>query len=195
MHRLSLGFKILSRVSLAILSLLAVVGLFYQLFVVGEFDRRLSMRADGTYYKEQRFTGIAYSHYTNYRPQHVEFFWEGQHIWQELMWYPNGVVMAERPYRKGLPHGAWKMWYEDGSVKSLRHYRDGVIDGEMWGWHANGQVSDFNVYDHGKEITHKSWIADGTPFYNYVYQDGIKIGMLGGDFCKPLAKLGKLSSQ
>ena len=83
------------------------------------------------------------------------------------------------------------MWYEDGSVKSLRTYIDGVIDGEMWTWHPNGNLADFNLYDHGKEITHKSWVFDGTPFYNYVYQDGKKVGMLGGEFCRPLAKIRK----
>lgn len=169
--------------------LFCTVGFLRTQVVVEESDARLALSGYGSVLSGKPFTGIAYSRYRHFRLQHLVFFWNGKITGTEYLWYPNGTVMAERPHRAGLPHGQWKMWYEDGSVKSLRNYVDGVIDGEMWGWHDNGQVSDFNVYDKGKEITHKSWVADGTPFYNYVYQDGHKVGMRGGDYCKPLKSI------
>jgi antitoxin component YwqK of YwqJK toxin-antitoxin module len=76
------------------------------------------------------------------------------------------------------------MWYQDGSAKSLKTYVNGQIDGESWAWHGNGQLSDFNLFKLGEEISHKSWVFDGTPFYNYVYQNGEKVGMKGGEYCK-----------
>jgi len=172
-----------------VLSLSLLLGIACKFFTVKEFDSRLVTSGEDTTFVGHPFTGIAYSLYRDYRPQHVQFFFRGKQIGTEYLWYPDGTIMAERPYKSGKPHGRWKMWYEDGSVRSLRTYVDGVIDGEMWGWHANGQVSDFNVYDHGKEITHKSWISDGTPFYNYVYQDSKRVGMFGGDYCKRLGNL------
>lgn len=196
MHRLPLIFKLPLKVFLSLLLIsMTLVGVFHRFVAVEEFDRRLVSRIDGSYLEDRRFHGIVYSLYSDYWPKHLEFFWNGQHVFQEVLWYPKGRLMALRPYKNGKAHGSWKMWYEDGNVKSLRHYVDGTIDGEYWGWHPNGQVSDFNLYDRGKERTHKSWIADGTPFYNYVYQEEKKVGMLGGDFCKPLAKIVGPASQ
>lgn len=102
----------------------------------------------------------------------------------ERQWYVEGGLWSEDEYKNGLPDGEWRMWYPDGRVKHLAHYVRGERHGKSYGWHPNGQLSDFNLHVHGQEISHKAWISDGTPFYNYVYQDGIKVGIKGGDFCK-----------
>jgi antitoxin component YwqK of YwqJK toxin-antitoxin module len=167
------------------------IGLLHDGIFVDESDRRLSITIEKSLLDGHLFTGAAYSLYTDHRPHHLQWFWRGKIVGTEYLWYPNGGLMAVRPYLAGLPQGQWKMWYEDGKVKSLRVYVNGVIDGEMWAWHPNGRVADFNVYNHGHELTHKSWISDGVPYYNYVYQDGVKVGMLGGDFCKKLAAIRK----
>lgn len=143
----------------------------------------------GYNYQAKPFTGVLLDTYENWRPKHLQILWKGKFFATEYLWYPDGQQMAVRPHKNGLPEGPWKMWYPDGAVKSLRHYKDGQITGEMWGWHPNGQVSDFNLYENGQEISHKSWIADGTPYYNYVYYQGKKVGMKGGEFCKPLQKI------
>jgi antitoxin component YwqK of YwqJK toxin-antitoxin module len=143
------------------------------------------------HYKGRPFTGVAYSLFPSYRPQQIIFVWQGKRVGTEFIWYDNGSLMASRPYKNGLPHGPWKQWYEDGKVKSLKNYVEGVVDGESWAWHANGQIAEFNLHDREQEITHKSWVADGVPFYNYVYQDGEKVGMKGGEFCKRLEVLKK----
>ncbi|WP_141732758.1 toxin-antitoxin system YwqK family antitoxin [Oligoflexus tunisiensis] len=143
------------------------------------------------HYKGRPFSGIAYSLFPSYQPQHALMVWQGKRIGVELVWYDNGALMASRPYQDGLPHGPWKQWYADGKVKSLKNYIHGVVDGETWAWHANGRLAEFNLYEKEQELAHKSWVADGVPFYNYVYQAGEKVGMKGGEFCKRLEVIKK----
>ncbi len=183
-----------SGTTLALAALLSGA-LFLVLFLMGgrwfllNETHRLEQTGYGYSQKGKPFSGILLDTYENGRPKHFQMLWQGKFFATEYIWYPDGQRMAERPHKDGLPHGDWKMWYPDGSVKSLRHYKEGQITGEMWGWHSNGQVSDFNLYENGQEISHKSWIADGTPYYNYVYYQGKKVGMKGGEFCKPLQKI------
>lgn len=172
--------------------LAAVVAIsFYiaQDHVVKDSNPRLKPFGYQRHFEGKPFTGVSYSLHTNGKLRRIMMFWQGRKVATERIWYDNGQLMVERPYREGKAHGSWKQWYDNGAVKSFKNYRHGVIDGEVWAWHANGQLSDFNLYDNGREIAHKSWIADGKPFYNYVYQDGHKIGIKGGDYCKRLDKI------
>lgn len=159
--------------------------------VTEENQASFKLRGNTLLYREHPYSGVVYARFPAAGLQRLKFLWRGYPVGVEYTWYPNGQKFEERHYRAGLPHGAWKQWYPNGSVKSLRIYDHGIIDGEVWGWHPNGIVSDYNLYVKGEEITHKSWISDGTPFYNYVYQDGRKVGIRGGDFCKRLAKIGR----
>ncbi len=172
-----------------LLSLL--LGLGGSRFFIAEQDPELIFVGPGYRYKNHPATGIVYELYGNHRIKHLFFLWQGALLGTEYAWYDTGALMAVRSYKDGLPHGVWKMWYEDGSAKSWKPYLDGEVEGEVWGWHPNGQVSDFNFYQAGRELTHKSWVSDGTPYYNYVYQDGKKLGLKGGDFCKRLEVIKK----
>ncbi len=162
---------------------------FSSFFLLNVKNLHLNTSLDHTTLNGKIFSGVVYSLYEDYWPQQIQFYWRGKIVGTEYLWYPKGKIMAIRPYHNSLPHGQWKMWYEDGRVKSLRTYVDGVIDGELWGWHENGQVSDFGFYKLGKEVTYKSWISDGTPFYNYVHLNSSRIGMFGGEYCKRLVDI------
>lgn len=168
-----------------------LVVLYHSPFVVDRSNPSFVPVGYEYHYKGSPFSGIAYSLFPSHQPQHVLMIWKGKRVGVELVWYDNGALMASRPYKNGLPHGPWKQWYENGKVKSLKNYVNGVVDGETWAWHSNGQIAEFNLYDQDTEIAHKSWISDGIPFYNYVYQDGEKVGMKGGEFCKRLEVIKK----
>jgi antitoxin component YwqK of YwqJK toxin-antitoxin module len=187
MHRLSVKHS-LSVAALSSAVFLGSIGFLASRHILLNSEDLLELEGYGYNFNGAPFSGIAFDMYENWRPKHLQIFWKGKFLATEYLWYHDGQQMAERPHKDGLPHGQWKMWYPDGSVKSLRTYEDGQLTGEMWGWHSNGQVSDFNLYDKGQEISHKSWVSDGTPYYNYVYYQGKKVGMKGGEFCKPLRK-------
>jgi antitoxin component YwqK of YwqJK toxin-antitoxin module len=155
-------------------------------FLIRASDPKVATAGLEARYGDSPLTGLVFDFYPNRRPSYLAFFWRGKRVGTERQWYPDGGLWSEEEYAGGLPNGEWRMWYPDGKVKRLAHYRDGERDGEMFGWHPNGQLSDYNFYERGREITHKAWISDGVPFYNYVYQDGRKVGMRGGDFCKLL---------
>lgn len=156
--------------------------------VVHADDPRLRLVSYDYEWEGRPANAIVYSLYGNHRFKEFFVLWQGKKLGTEYIWYDNGQLMAERPHVNGLPHGAWKMWYEDGAPKSIKTYDQGAVIGEAWSWHPNGQVATFNRYA-GKgerEETHKAWIFDGTVFYNYVYQNGHKVGVKGGEFCKRL---------
>lgn len=168
----------------------ALSGFVFAFFVVNEADSNFRTSGFDYLYRDRLFTGVLYRPNKDYSLGMIAFFWNGRRTGTERFWYDNGAAFSVQPYKDGLPHGDWKQWYPNGKVKSFRHYEHGKIDGESWGWHENGQVSDFNVNVQGKEVTHKSWISDGTPFYNYVAFAGERIGMRGGEFCKRLSVIG-----
>ncbi len=175
---------------IVIVFMLAVTGALAGLLTPA-YDPRLKLVGYGYQLDGQPATAMVYELYGNFKPKTFFLLWQGKYVGKEWIWYDNGQLQVERSYADGLPDGVWKMWFADGKPKSLKTYARGQIDGEVWGWHANGQVSDYNFYVNGQEITHKSWIADGTPYYNYVYQDGHKVGTKGGEFCKRLEVIKK----
>ncbi len=182
--------KVLKYAGIASLGLsMLVVAFSLVVNVVEESDHELKPLGYDTHYRNSPLTGLVYSQYSDGSLKRLMFFLGGKKVGTERIWYPNGMLMVERPYWFGQPDGEWRQWYQDGSVKSLKVYTNGIIDGESWGWHSNGQISDYNRYEAGREISHKSWVFDGTPYYNYVYQDGHKVGIRGGDFCKRLDKV------
>ena len=77
-----------------------------------------------------------------------------------------------------------KLWYRDGKVQALKNYVNGLADGEFWGWHHNGEVSDYHVFKAGKQTIYKSFISDGKPFYNFVFDGNKTVGLKAGSFCK-----------
>ena len=112
-----------------------------------------------------------------YRPQLAAFH-------TLLHEYDSGNLWIEREYSKGLPHGEWRQWFESGKVKSLGQFTNGESDGEFWSWYDNGQLAEYNVIKAGQDITQKTFIKDGAIYNNYVYHNGNRVGVVGGEFCK-----------
>jgi antitoxin component YwqK of YwqJK toxin-antitoxin module len=184
MHRLPMIKAVLSIAALTT----AGAGAVLASFLVHVDDPRLKLVTYDYEWEGRPANAIVYSFYTNHRPKEFFILWQGKKRGTEYIWYDNGQLMTERPHAEGLPHGDWKMWYENGAAKSLKTYELGRIVGEAWSWHPNGQIGTYNRYagTGEREDTHKAWIPDGTVYYNYVYQNGHKVGVKGGEFCKRL---------
>lgn len=170
---------------LAVLIFAALIGIWAAgPFLVKESDPKLHTLIDKTQYNGRAYTGLAYELWGSWRPYKLMFFFNGRKFGIERHWYRNGNLWFEREYARGLPHGEWRQWFADGKIKSLVHYKEGQAEGEIWAWYENGQLAEYSVVHDGQDVTHKSWIPDGTLFANYVYQDGERVGIQGGDFCK-----------
>ena len=142
------------------------------------------------HYQGKPMSGVGYEHHPNGRLERLAFFWHGHKVWKEYQWYPTGNIWSESFYDlSGKRQGDWRSWHPDGKPKSLTHYVDNQRQGEQWGWHPNGNLIEFNVHKNDNTVTHKAWIFDGTPYYNYVYQEGQTVGVKGGDFCRPPREL------
>ena len=86
------------------------------------------------------------------------------------------------------PGFVWRLQTDEGNATGIpvAQYAEAVKDAKALGLpaSANGNVAQFTAFEDGQETAHKSWIADGTPFYNYVHRDGRRVGVQGGEFCK-----------
>ena len=163
--------------------------------IVRESNPGLRTHIDLTTYKGRPFTGFAYEAWHGlWRLHKIMYFIGGHKTGIERHWYGNGSLWAEREYSEGLPHGEWRQWFESGKVKALAHYIKGQPDGEFWSWYENGQLAEYNVFKEGQDVTQKTFIKDGAVYNNYVYHDGQRVGVIGGDFCK-VKKLSKSTKQ
>lgn len=131
------------------------------------------------------FSGITYKFHANsWHLYKIQFFWEGRQEMTEHRWFANSIKWQELEFKNGLRHGVHKGWYNTGKVQFYKTYVDDKVHGEFWGWHPNGEVSDYHVFHHGEQIVYKSFIGDGKPYFNYVYRNGKRVGLQGGDYCK-----------
>lgn len=137
-----------------------------------------------TRWRGRPFTGVAYEPHRWNQLYRLAFFLGGRQVLKELHWYPSGARWIENDFAGGLPHGLFRMWFEDGKAQALARYDRGERHGESWGWHRSGRVTHYARYERGRELAFKTWTFDGKPYFNYVYQDGRKVGVQGGDFCK-----------
>lgn len=145
-----------------------------------------------TTYNNKPFTGITYKfHPDSWDIYKLQFFWRGKQELTEHRWFKNGVKWQEFEFKNGLRDGVYKSWYKTGKVQTYKTYVKDQVHGEIWGWHPNGEVSDYHVFAHGEQIVYKSFISDGKPYFNYVYRNGKRVGMQGGDYCK-VKKVSKL---
>jgi len=152
---------------------------------VHESDPDLRTHIDTTTYKGRPYTGFAYETWIGRRRLHKLMYFIGGHkTGTERHWYDSGNLWIEREYSKGLPHGEWRQWFESGKVKALGYYTNGQSDGEFWSWYDNGQLAEYNVIKAGQDVTQKTFIKDGAIYNNYVYHNGERVGVVGGEFCK-----------
>lgn len=131
------------------------------------------------------FSGVTYKfHEQSWNIYKIQFFWQGRQELTEYRWFSDGVKWQEMSFVRGLREGPTKNWYPTGKVQTFKNYSGDKLNGEVWGWHPNGEVSDYHVFQMGEQIVYKSFISDGKPYFNYVYRNGERVGMQGGDYCK-----------
>lgn len=147
-------------------------------------DKDFVYQAGSAQLAGEAFSGMSYAFHENGQLYKIQFFLDGKQVGVEHRWYGSGEKWVESEFKNGKPHGQMRMWYPNGQVKFLKHYNMGKAHGEFWGWHPNGVVSDYHVFDGDRQSIYRSYIADGKPFYNFVYTEEGRQGLQGGSFCK-----------
>jgi antitoxin component YwqK of YwqJK toxin-antitoxin module len=169
---------------LIILSI-SVVKIF-NLKLVNLKSHSLSLAAFGYKYNNLPFTGIIYERSGALFVNHLIFVYNGLLHGPEIHWYENGQRYSQRNFKHGREHGFQKAWYPDGHVLSLKNFRDGVPEGDFFEWYNSGKISSFIRYKNGEEVLARTWTGGKKPFYNYVWRNKERVGLLGDRYCSKI---------
>ncbi len=156
--------------------------------IVNEDSIQLKMSAFGYTYNRKPFTGFVYKINQNFQPKKITFLLNGNRHGPEILWYQSGHKFIERHFKNGLESNSHKAWYENGQIKFFKTFQNGLAEGEFFQWHTNGQLAEWILFKNGIEKAAKSWTFNGKPFYNYIWSDNQRVGLLGDQFCSPRKK-------
>lgn len=96
---------------------------------------------------------------------------------EELEWYEDGTLQAERHFEHDAPVGTWKTWHPDGAPASEVEMGDGVRPAPMRFWHPNGQLAAEGQGIAGvKEGLWTFWYEDGTRSEEGSFRAAIREG-------------------
>lgn len=182
MHRMQLKLISIAAVVAAVSLVSLLVGPFH---FVRESEEGLSPASFGYSFQGAPFSGVIFGYHSTGGLSRLSMVFKGKNHGMDLRWFPNGQRSVERYYRDGLETGTHKTWYEEGKPKSLKTFDSGKAHGEHYEWHPNGQLAQFARFDRGAEVAAKSWTSGGKPFFNYVWKDQARLGLLGDSFCTP----------
>ena len=84
---------------------------------------------------------------------------------QEIVYYKNGNVEAEIPYKDGAVNGWARLYYESGKLHVEAIYKNNKVHGVRNAYHENGQRFCRAEYDHGKLLGKKNWDEQGNEIY------------------------------
>lgn len=76
---------------------------------------------------------------------------------------PDGRVIGETEYVRGLRDGIERVWHRNGQLRSETAYEKGVSHGLRREWHENGQLALERRYEHGKVVGEQYWDERGAP--------------------------------
>jgi antitoxin component YwqK of YwqJK toxin-antitoxin module len=178
-------FKLSVKKVLLIAALLSFAALFSKRFVFERSTPGLLLIAHDARYGERPLTGVVFARHGNGTLAMIEFFWRGLQVGSEIHWYDNGQRFSETEFRRGRNDGVDRGWFPNGRVQYHRAFRGGLPEGESWTWDERGRVRQYLRFVKGDEIAAKAWNQEGKTIYNYVYRQNEKIGVKGGEFCRP----------
>lgn len=87
--------------------------------------------------------------------------------------YPDGARKARFQMLDGKADGAWAEWYPDGAIRFYSEWRAGKGEGPFLYFHPNGEISErvtaqADIWDGIAE----GWHPDGRKAFERVYQAG-----------------------
>ncbi len=147
-------------------------------------DAAFSQRGELVLYRNQPFTGAAYSLFANGdTARYIEYI-NGKQDGLLKWWYPNKQLAQLRYFADGKKQGIHRGWWENGTLKFEYHFVDDEHDGELKEWGQTGKPFRVFHYKMGHEDgSEKMWWEDGRIRANYVVINGEKFGLFGQKLC------------
>ena len=147
-------------------------------------DGDLTKRKDTIFYKNQLFSGFAYTLYADGDTASLQSYFNGVEEGTQKKWYPDKQPAEERFYINGKKEGTHKGWWPNGKPKFLFFAYNDEYAGEFKEWYASGLPGkDFHYVKGQEEGSQKLWWDNGTIRANYVIREGKKYGLIGIKLC------------
>ncbi|MDY0144272.1 MAG: hypothetical protein RBR97_20505 [Bacteroidales bacterium] len=91
------------------------------------------------------------------------------------IFYENGQLFYQVPYKEGKQNGWYEQYHENGSVWTKEYRVNGkTVDGYYFALHGNGNIYQKGFYKNGRQVG--KWYCytdEGKPFKIYIYdKDG-----------------------
>ncbi len=98
----------------------------------------------------------------------------GQWIWTE----PDGRVLNEGSFERGVPDGLWREWHANGQLAAEMTFDLGDLDGVATEWYENGASRQQGGFDHGERAgLWSSWYESGQLRARGAYDRGLRTGL------------------
>ena len=121
------------------------------------------------------FNGFITMYYKNGKLKGITRFKNGQRDGFRKMWFENGQIEFEIPFKKNQLHGILTQWYNNGNKKTISSFVKGKLDGMTYIWHENGQLGIEVEYRQNKiNGLYRKWNQNGKIIFEEKYVDGIK---------------------
>ena len=102
----------------------------------------------------------------------------------ERVWFADGRLAEERPWRGAREDGEHRGWWPDGRRRFAYHYREGLLAGVSREWFPSGALWREQRYDAGHEAgLQRMYWEDGRVRASYVVRNGRRYGLLGTKGC------------
>ena len=96
---------------------------------------------------EDKITGcVERIYYENGQLKWEAPYKDGKENGVERKYYENGQLASEIPYKDGKADGVWKVYYDNGRLERETSYKNNIIDGIEKEYYKNGQLQCETTY-------------------------------------------------
>lgn len=114
----------------------------------------------------------------------VTQFLDGKEHGRWIKFYAPGQKMEERYFDKGRKVDTLRIWWENGVLQAEIPFKDDEYEGESVEWNKEGCMIRRMHYVKGhEEGAQQQWYDDGSVRSNYVIRNGRRYGLLGTKNC------------
>lgn len=128
-----------------------------QTFIFNEIQYDISNLIDW-----KLFNGFITMYYKNGKIKGVTNFRNGKREGLRKLWYENGQIEYEIPFKDNQVNGILKQWYPNGKKKCESSHINGKLDGMTYIWYDNGQLGiEIEYYKNNINGIHREWNQNG----------------------------------
>lgn len=144
----------------------------------------LTMVQDTAYYRNKKFSGIAFLRYANGDTAVIKPYFEGLEEGWIKHWYSNRQLAEKRFYRAGKKEGLHEAWWPNRKRKFSYQFENDEFNGTVKEWYNDGKLFKKFHYRNGHEEGQQQMYWDnGKVRANYFIKNNRRYGLLGTKNC------------